>query len=728
MKTEVLVAEREGALRALKESEQRYKRLLEATTDYIYTVNLENGSSADTRYGPGCEAVTGYSPREFETDPFLWYRIIHDEDCPTVMSQIDRILRGEAPPPLEHRIVHKDGAIRWIRNTPIPHRDRSGRLIAYDGLITDITPRKHAEELLRTLYGATCELAEASSFTEAMTGVLRTLCAILLWDYAAYWRVDEQSGVLRRQAAWCRRPSGPGGYPVVQPGPSLARGTGLPGQVWASGEPTWIPEASATSEILRTSVPEGWNLHCACACPVRMHKEVSGVIELFSREIWPPDQHMLEVLSGVGTLVGDFIERKRAEESLRESQERLALVIEGSNDGIWDWNLTTNQTYYSPRWKEMLGYQDHEIENTFAAWERLLHPEDRERALAQLQAYFSGQAPAYELEHRLRHKLGGYRWILARGVALRDAAGKPVRMAGSHVDLTDRKRAAERLEQVNAELARREGVLKRVVRRLRKAHTDLKETQAHLIQAARFESIGTLAAGVAHEVKNPLQTILMGLHYLSRRLPGPDEDLTVTLSDMREAVTRANAIVGELLTMSSLKDFQMMPEDLNGLIEHALHLVRNQFNASGIQAALHLAANPPRVPVDRNKIHQVFINLFINAKQAMPHGGALTVTTWVATPDNAEGRRGPVFRKFNPDHTLVVAEVQDTGSGIKEENLKKIFDPFFTTKPPGEGTGLGLSMARRIIELHGGAIDISNAPTGGVLATVIFKAAGEEGL
>ncbi|MCE9647585.1 MAG: PAS domain-containing protein [Chloroflexi bacterium] len=149
----------------------------------------------------------------------------------------------------------------------------------------------------------------------------------------------------------------------------------------------------------------------------------------------------------------DISERKKSEEQLRKSQEQYALAAEGANDGLWDWDITKNEIYYSPRWKSMLGYEEHELTKGFEDWENLIHPDDRDYALNARNDYLSGKAGTYDIEIRLRHKDGSWRWIRDRGKALRDSEGRAVRMAGSHSDVTERKMAEETIRRRNEYLA-----------------------------------------------------------------------------------------------------------------------------------------------------------------------------------------------------------------------------------------------------------------------------------
>ncbi|MHB0960518.1 MAG: SpoIIE family protein phosphatase [Pirellulaceae bacterium] len=157
-------------------------------------------------------------------------------------------------------------------------------------------------------------------------------------------------------------------------------------------------------------------------------------------------------LTAVANVLAGIVNRKRAEEALSKSEQRFDLAVQGTDAGIWDWDLLTNRVYYSSRWKSILGYEDHEIKNDFSEWKQRLHPDEQARALKCMQDYLEGKTPKYELEHRLRHKDGLYRWILARGAVVRDESGKPYRMVGSHVDITDRKRSEQLMREREVEL------------------------------------------------------------------------------------------------------------------------------------------------------------------------------------------------------------------------------------------------------------------------------------
>jgi signal transduction histidine kinase len=351
----------------------------------------------------------------------------------------------------------------------------------------------------------------------------------------------------------------------------------------------------------------------------------------------------------------------------------------------------------------------------------MIFVDDRAAVLNQVERILRGETPP-PLEHRIIHKNGTVRWIRNTTVPRKDSQGRLVAYDGLVYDITERKEAEERLRHAYAELASNEEALKRTLEELKGAHHELKETQLQLIQAAKLESVGALAAGVAHEVKNPLQTILMGLDYLGRNVPANDENVAMVLVDMREAVMRANTILKGLLHLSAQKDFELNWEDLNGSAKRSLRLINAQAIEAKISVVRKLDPHLPKVKIDRGKIDQVFINLFINALQAMSPGGVLTVTTYSVRFGESSKVSEAAFRQFTRGERVVIAEIQDTGTGIPAANLPKVFDPFYTTKPVGVGTGLGLSVVKKILDLHEGAIDIQNAPEGGVKATLILKA------
>lgn len=253
-------------------------------------------------------------------------------------------------------------------------------------------------------------------------------------------------------------------------------------------------------------------------------------------------------------------------------------------------------------------------------------------------------------------------------------------------------------------------------------HEELKAAQLNLIQHAKLESVGRLAAGVAHEVKNPLAVIQLGVDYLSNTVKG-DAGLTETIGDMEDAIERADTVIKGLLNFSRSEQLTLAPGDVNAVLEATLLLVKHELTKNNVTVEKDLEPNLPPVGLDRNKIQQVFINLFMNSIQAMgSEGGTLAIRTrrqrLAVTPPPQGGSASSAFRAGDE---VVAVDVEDTGPGIPEDKLDKLFEPFFSTKAVGSGTGLGLSVSRKIIELHGAAIRISNRKNKGAAAQIIFK-------
>jgi len=289
-------------------------------------------------------------------------------------------------------------------------------------------------------------------------------------------------------------------------------------------------------------------------------------------------------------------------------------------------------------------------------------------------------------------------------------------------DIAERKRVEVQLKEANVDLARGEKALRETLSDLKDSHEELKAAQLQLIQAGKLESVGTLAAGVAHEVKNPLAIILQGINYLSKHITTDDDNVAMALREVNNAVRRADSVIRGLLDFSAPNELIFNTEELNSVVEQSLLLAKHELARYHVNAVRELGAHLPPLRLDRNKIEQAFVNIFMNAIHAMPEGGTLTIKTYAKKLTKVSRNVG----SRNADHlrigeTVVMAEVEDTGTGIPKDQLAEIFDPFFTTKETSKGTGLGLTVTKKIIDLHGGTSDIGNLKGGGVRATIIFK-------
>jgi PAS domain S-box-containing protein len=413
---------------------------------------------------------------------------------------------------------------------------------------------------------------------------------------------------------------------------------------------------------------------------------------------------------------------------LRKSRERFELAVRGSNDGLWDWDIEGDSVYYSPRWKSQLGYTDDEIAHQFSEFESRLHPDDHDRVVRTVQEYLDGELSGYSVEFRMRCKDGSYRWILARGLALRDGQGNPYRMAGSHTDITERKEFESKLAEQNA-------LLERAMAAERKTNETLKRAQALMVENEKMAGLGHMVAGVAHEINNPLAFITNNVAVLQRDFDeicqlirlyesaaptiardAPDlneqivslrrhvemddtlKSLPELMSRTTDGLKRIRQIVGDLRLFARLDEGEVNEADLNAGIQSTVTIIQGHAKNKDVSLDLHLVPLP-RVTCHAARVNQVVMNLLSNAIDACDRGGKVTVRTGA---ENGEVR----------------IDVIDNGHGISPAIRGRIFDPFFTTKPIGKGTGLGLSISYAIVQDHGGTIEVDSTPGKGSRFTV----------
>ncbi|HNX80586.1 MAG TPA: ATP-binding protein [Candidatus Omnitrophota bacterium] len=259
--------------------------------------------------------------------------------------------------------------------------------------------------------------------------------------------------------------------------------------------------------------------------------------------------------------------------------------------------------------------------------------------------------------------------------------------------------------------------------KLKDAYAKLTQTQEELVQSSKMAAVGVLASGIAHEVKNPLAIIQQGVTYFDHALPADADEQRRILAMINEAVERADTIIHGLTDFAPSSSLQKNRRGLDAIVENSLLLTGKQFEFRNIELVRELKAHVYTVEVDETKIQQVFVNVIINAIQAMPHGGKLILRIYNRAGSQLKDGIGRLARDFFNDQDMaVVCEIEDTGCGIPQEHLEKVFDPFFTTKREMRGVGLGLSISRTIIEDHQGLITLESSHGEGTKVTIALKA------
>ncbi|MEG4801567.1 PAS domain S-box protein [Microcoleus sp. ARI1-B5] len=390
---------------ALRESEARFRSLIENIPGAICR-SLYDADWTMVFVSDEIEAISGYPAGDFIHNNGLSFgSIIHGAD----REMVDRLRRAavesKQPYHVEYRIVRADGALRWMSERGRPTYNPEGLVLWLDGAIFDITPRKGAELTLCLVTQAVDSASDAIAIAD-LDG-----CSIY----------HNQAFIQRY------------GYTVEE-----LNNAGGPAVMYAKSQ-----ELRKLFKVLRKGL--SWSSE------IELKAKTGEIIETQLRADCIKDSASQPI--GMMAIIADLTELKRAESALKLSQERLQLAVSGSSLGLWDWNIATGETYFDSHWKSMLGYAENEIENNFQAWENLLHPEDRMKAIESLNLYFEGGIELYEFEFRLLNKAGNWQWILGMGKVVEyDEWGAPLRMTGTHKDISARVEAEAEKTQFIASL------------------------------------------------------------------------------------------------------------------------------------------------------------------------------------------------------------------------------------------------------------------------------------
>jgi PAS domain S-box-containing protein len=596
----------------------------------------------------------------------------HPEDRMRNREASEIAIRDKADMDLEYRKVIADGSVRYLHSIGHPVLDKIGAVVEYVGTLVDVTERKRAEQRLLVQYRVTRILAEAATLDEATPKILQAMCECLGWDSGSLWRIDAEAGVLRHAERW-HAPS------VVAPrfdaairASTFRPGSGIPGRVWASGAPIFIPDIAQDPQARHRDAAVREGLHAAFAFPILLGSEVLGVMGFVSRNVWQPDQNLLDVMATIGSQIGQFARRTAAVDEL---QLRVSML---QNIPVAAWSVMPDGTpeIVNQVWNEYLGQKPKFMNSHPEVWMTALHPEDRERAS---QSYWDGirSGRAFTMEARfLRARDRTYRWHLNRAVPVRDAEGNILRFVGTSTDVHDWRQAQEAL----------------------------RTTQTEFTHMTRVMTMGELTASIAHEVNQPLGAIVTsaaaGARWLATKPPQMDKARRA-LERIENDGKRAAEVIRRIRALMKRQAPRKEWLEINETILEVIELAQFQLRRSEILVETRLGQDLPLVHCDRVQLQQVLLNLIINAIEAMSgikeRPRELTIVSTLDGPD------------------AVSVEVRDSGTGLDPEHALHLFEPFYTTK--AEGLGIGLSISRSILEAHGGRLSVAaNAAYGTVFS------------
>jgi PAS domain S-box-containing protein len=309
-----------------------------------------------------------------------------------------------------------------------------------------VSQQQRLEQRLRIKDAVSRILSEASTMTEAAPQIIKAICETAAWDFGALWLVERSSNVLTCVDMWCLPVIDVSGFAAVTREIKFAPGIGLPGRVWDSAAPAWITDVLKDNNFPRAPVAISVGFHGAVGFPIKLDNEVFGVLEFFSRETKERDDEFQEMVANLGTQLGQFLERQRAEAALRESEARLQLALSAGQMGAWEWNINASKITWSSSLEVIHGLKRGSFGGAFEDFKKTIHPEDLESVLNQIQTTLETRSD-YEVAYRIVHPDGQIRWVEALASLSYGGDGRPEKLAGVCMDITESRHQQEMLRR-----------------------------------------------------------------------------------------------------------------------------------------------------------------------------------------------------------------------------------------------------------------------------------------
>jgi hypothetical protein len=646
---EAAVAMHQQAEEALRASAEHIRMAIQCGGMGTWDIDLRTGKTvwSDTHF-----TLLGYEPAPHGVATMdMWRSRVHPEDLEAVLHKIKRAQRERAPFHADYRIIRADtGEVVWLSAAGRCFYNAEGEAVRFTGVFFDITERKRTESMLARYYLLSEQARDIILF-------MRRDGQIVEANHAAVTAYGYDRATLLTMNIYDLRD--PVTAPLVAP---------------------QMTQADTRGILFET---------------MHRHKDGSGFpVEVNSIGADIGGERLLL------SIIRDITARKQAEAALRESEARFRALTEAVPAIVWTAAPDGTIIFANEQWFRYCGLTP---EQNAKRWpELVLHPDDRDRCLAAwTQALAHGMT--YEIEVRNRRYDGVYRWFLTRAIPVRDAAGDLIAWYGTSTDIHDRKCAEEALQQAHAELEQR--VQERTAA-LRHEMAERQRLEREAQRAQHFALLGRLAAGVSHEIRNPLGAVFLHVDLLEEELqqPTPDSPAQVgqSLAEIKTQLARLDELVQDYLSLVRVATIQREPQDLGAAVQAWAAEMQGLLAARGVALQLHGLAHLGLVAVHVSTLRRAVVNLVQNALDAMPHGGTVTL----------EGQG-------TETHAQLL--VRDTGSGMPAERLTQIFEPLYTTKPGG--TGLGLYIVQEIVAAHGGRVTVESVEGQGTTFTITLPRA-----